>query len=76
MRHLLDIVEIKGLCRLAGIDQIDAGPKGAVIGFRNKTFANPEGLIAFIREQESGVSSSPTTGSSTMPTGKRRRNAY
>ncbi len=59
VRHLLDIVEIKGLCRLAGIDQIDAGPKGAVIGFRNKTFANPEGLIAFIREQGSGVKLQP-----------------
>jgi transcription-repair coupling factor (superfamily II helicase) len=50
VRHLLDIVEIKGLCREAGIEQIDAGPKGAVIAFRNKSFANPEGLIAFIRE--------------------------
>src|SRR6476469_5280584 len=50
VRHLLDVVEIKGLCRQAGIEQIDAGPKGAVIAFRNKTFANPEGLIAFIRE--------------------------
>jgi transcription-repair coupling factor (superfamily II helicase) len=48
VRHLLDVVEIKGLCRLAGIEQIDAGPKGAVIAFRNKSFANPEGLIAFI----------------------------
>ena len=44
VRHLLDIVEIKGLCRQAGIEQIDAGPKGAVIAFRNKSFANPEGL--------------------------------
>jgi transcription-repair coupling factor (superfamily II helicase) len=43
VRHLLDIVEIKGLCRQAGVEQIDAGPKGAVIAFRNKTFANPEG---------------------------------
>jgi len=59
VRHLLDIVEIKGLCRLAGIDQIDAGPKGAVIGFRHKSFANPEGLIAFIREEGSGVKLQP-----------------
>jgi transcription-repair coupling factor (superfamily II helicase) len=48
VRHLLDVVEIKALCRLAGIEQIDAGPKGAVIAFRNKAFANPEGLIRFI----------------------------
>jgi transcription-repair coupling factor (superfamily II helicase) len=48
VRHLLDVVEIKGLCRQAGIEQIDAGPKGAVIAFRNNAFANPEGLIEFI----------------------------
>jgi transcription-repair coupling factor (superfamily II helicase) len=59
VRHLLDIVEIKGLCRQAGIDQIDAGPKGAVIGFRNKSFANPEGLIAFIHDEGSQVKLQP-----------------
>jgi transcription-repair coupling factor (superfamily II helicase) len=59
VRHLLDVVEIKGLCRHAGIDQIDAGPKGAVIGFRNKSFANPDGLIAFIRKEGSGVKLQP-----------------
>jgi transcription-repair coupling factor (superfamily II helicase) len=48
VRHLLDVVEIKALCRQAGIEQIDAGPKGAVIAFRNNTFANPDGLIDFI----------------------------
>ncbi|MEZ0278521.1 MAG: transcription-repair coupling factor [Methylibium sp.] len=51
VRHLLDVVEIKGLCRQAGIEQIDAGPKGAVLAFRNKSFANPEGLIDFIRKE-------------------------
>jgi transcription-repair coupling factor (superfamily II helicase) len=59
VRHLLDIVEIKGLCRQAGVEQIDAGPKGAVIAFRNKTFANPEGLIAFIREEGARVKLQP-----------------
>src|SRR6476661_10260389 len=37
----------------------DAGPKGAVIAFRNKSFANPEGLIAFIREEGAGVKLQP-----------------
>ena len=59
VRHLLDVVEIKALCRQAGIEQIDAGPKGAVIAFRNKSFANPEGLIAFIREEGAGVKLQP-----------------
>ncbi len=48
VRHLLDVVEIKGLCRQAGVEQIDAGPKGLVVQFRNNEFANPEGLMHFI----------------------------
>jgi len=59
VRHLLDVLEIKGLARRAGVDQIDAGPKGAVIGFRHKSFANPEGLIGFIREEGSNVKLQP-----------------
>ncbi|MBI1239486.1 MAG: transcription-repair coupling factor [Alphaproteobacteria bacterium] len=50
-QHLLKIVEIKALCRAAGIAKIDAGPKGATIAFRNNFFANPEGLIAHIALQ-------------------------
>ena len=59
MRHLLNVVEIKGLCRHAGIEQIDAGPKGAVIAFRNNSFANPEGLIDFIRDAGKQVKLQP-----------------
>ncbi|MHA1518473.1 MAG: transcription-repair coupling factor, partial [Alphaproteobacteria bacterium] len=59
VRHLLDVVEIKGLCRQAGIEQIDAGPKGAVIVFRNNAFANPEGLIKFIGERARQVKLQP-----------------
>ena len=49
--HLLDVMEIKGLCRQAGIQQIDAGPKGAVVALRNNTFPNPVGLIDYIAKQ-------------------------
>jgi transcription-repair coupling factor (superfamily II helicase) len=48
VRHLLDVMEIKGLCRQAGIAQIDAGPKGAVLGFRKGVFANAPALVALI----------------------------
>ncbi len=51
VRHLLDTVAIKALCRRANVAKIDAGPKGAVLSFRDDRFANPEGLVAFIREQ-------------------------
>jgi transcription-repair coupling factor (superfamily II helicase) len=57
--HLLDVVEIKGLCRAAGVEQIDAGPKGAEVDFRNRSFANPERLIAFICEQGARVKLQP-----------------
>jgi transcription-repair coupling factor (superfamily II helicase) len=51
VEHLLKIVAIKVLCRRANVEKVDAGPKGAVLSFRDNTFANPEGLIAFIRDQ-------------------------
>jgi transcription-repair coupling factor (superfamily II helicase) len=55
VEHLLQIVAIKSLCRRANVEKIEAGPKGAVISLRDNTFANPDGLIAFIREQGSGA---------------------
>jgi transcription-repair coupling factor (superfamily II helicase) len=51
VEHLLQIVGIKTLCRQANVERIEAGPKGAVISFRDNTFANPERLVAFIRDQ-------------------------
>lgn len=48
VEHLLEIVTIKTVCRRAGIAKIDAGPKGAVISFRNDQFVNPIGLVEFI----------------------------
>jgi transcription-repair coupling factor (superfamily II helicase) len=49
--HLLATVVVKALCRRANVAKIEAGPKGAVLSFRDDRFANPEGLIAFIAEQ-------------------------
>ena len=49
--NLLDIIEIKEICRQANIQKIDAGEKGAVIHFRNQEFKNPEKLIQFIQKQ-------------------------
>jgi transcription-repair coupling factor (superfamily II helicase) len=53
VEHLLKIVAIKGMCRRANVEKIETGPKGAVLSFRDNSFANPEGLVAFIREQGS-----------------------
>jgi transcription-repair coupling factor (superfamily II helicase) len=50
VEHLLQIVAIKSLCRQANVEKIETGPKGAVVSFRDNTFANPDRLVAFIRE--------------------------
>ncbi len=55
VKHLMDVVEIKGLAKQAGLQQLDAGPKGAVIAFRKNQFANPEGLVAFMGRSKGGV---------------------
>ena len=50
VEHLLKIVSIREQCRIAGVAKIDAGPKGAVVAFRNNQFANPAGLVQFISQ--------------------------
>ena len=47
---LLHVVAVKQRCRRAGIDKLDAGPKGAVVAFRDDAFANPAGLIRYIQD--------------------------
>ena len=51
VQHLLKIVYIKALCRAANIEKLDAGPKGVVVQFRDRTFADPTGLVRMIAEQ-------------------------
>jgi transcription-repair coupling factor (superfamily II helicase) len=51
VEHLLQIVAIKALCRRANVEKIETGPKGAVVSFRDNSFANPDRLVAFIRDQ-------------------------
>ena len=46
--HLFEIVAIKQLALAAGVEKIDAGPKGGTIAFRNNYFANPAALIQLI----------------------------
>ncbi len=57
--HLLDVMEIKGLCRQAGIQQIDAGPRGAVLVFRKNQFANPQALAHLIAQRNSSFKLQP-----------------
>ena len=48
---LLLVVRIKAECKKAGIARLDTGPKGATIQFHKDKFANPAGLVDFIRDQ-------------------------
>jgi transcription-repair coupling factor (superfamily II helicase) len=53
VKHLIDIVSIKLLCRTANVSSIDAGPKGAVFSFRDGKFPNPDALVQWINDQGS-----------------------
>ncbi|WP_112663473.1 transcription-repair coupling factor [Microvirga flavescens] len=51
--QLLKIMAIKVLCRRANVEKVDGGPKGIIVSFRDNSFANPNGLIAYVTEQAS-----------------------
>ena len=52
---LLLIVRIKALCKRAGIARLDAGPRGATVQFHQDKFANPAGLVDFLKAQGPGA---------------------
>ena len=51
VENLLQTIELKILAKSVNIERLEAGPKGASISFRNNTFPNPAGLIAYIESQ-------------------------
>ncbi len=59
VENLLSIVGLKQLCRSAGVEKLDAGPKGAVVTFRDNSFADPAALVAFITSQAGTVKLRP-----------------
>lgn len=48
VENLLDIVKIKITCKQLGIAKIEAGPRGAVIGFYNDAPLHPDRVLAWI----------------------------
>jgi transcription-repair coupling factor (superfamily II helicase) len=50
VRYLFKVATIKAYCRRANVEKVDAGPKGAVITFRDNKFAHPDRLVLFIRK--------------------------
>ena len=49
LRNLLDVVELKALCRAADVEKIDAGPKGLLITFRNNQCKSPPKLFQYLQ---------------------------
>src|SRR5262249_9738142 len=49
VENLLQIIAIKGWCREAGVERIEAGPKGATLALRGNRFANPQALVGLIQ---------------------------
>ena len=46
--NLVEVVELKQLCRQLNIAKIDAGGKGFALSFRNNEFEKPEALVGWI----------------------------
>ncbi|QQG37233.1 MAG: transcription-repair coupling factor [Micavibrio aeruginosavorus] len=57
--NLLSIVAIKQYCRMAGVDRLDAGPKGVVIGFYKDSPPNVPGLMKWMQEKGGSVKLRP-----------------
>jgi transcription-repair coupling factor (superfamily II helicase) len=51
VENLLQIIAIKRACKIAGVEKVEAGPKGAVVQLRGNRFANPAGLVELIQSQ-------------------------
>ena len=53
--NLLQVVTLKRLCRSAGVEKLEAGPKGMVVAFRGNAFQNPAGLISWLHGRRDGM---------------------
>ncbi len=59
VKNLLEIVKIKSICRSLGIDKIDVGPKGMVVGFYKGQFNRPDAMIDFLSRNQQNVKLKP-----------------
>jgi len=59
VENLLKLVEIKQLCRAAGVEKIDAGPKGALVAFHPSTPVQISKLMQYITKQPGTVKLRP-----------------
>jgi len=59
VENLLTVVSIKNMCLAAGIEKIDAGPKGAVIALYQNKFSRPDQLVQYINNQRGTIKIRP-----------------
>ena len=59
VNNLLEVIQIKRLCMTSSVEKIEAGPKGAVLTFKDNKFANPAALVGFIQRQSGSVKLRP-----------------
>ena len=57
--NLLQVVSLKRACREAGIEKLEAGPKGMVVAFRGQKFPNPAGLVSWLATSKGGIKLRP-----------------
>ncbi len=59
VENLLKLTAIKILCRVAGVESIEAGPKAVIVAFRNGTPPNPQRVVGMIAAKTGTVKLRP-----------------
>ena len=59
VENLLQVVTLKRMCRAAGVERLEAGPKGMVVGFRGNLFRNPAGLVGWLSTRKGTIKLRP-----------------
>jgi transcription-repair coupling factor (superfamily II helicase) len=59
VENLLQVVHLKRACREAGVEKLEAGPKGMVLQFRGNAFRNPSGLVQWLGTRKGTVKLRP-----------------
>ncbi len=59
VENLLEILQIKMLCKIAGVSKVDAGPKGAIIEFHKNIPPNVDGIMKWIMTKAGTVKIRP-----------------
>jgi transcription-repair coupling factor (superfamily II helicase) len=59
VENLLQVVSLKRACRTAGVEKLEAGPRGMVLQFRGNAFSNPSGLVTWLGTRKGEVKLRP-----------------